>query len=68
MTSLARYLKANELTDAAFALTVGRERSVITKLRHGKASPSLELAFLIERETAGAVPASSWVNASEAAE
>ncbi|PWJ80602.1 DNA-binding XRE family transcriptional regulator [Pseudaminobacter salicylatoxidans] len=51
MTKLAEYLNSIEITDAAFAAKVGCDRSMITKLRAGKATPSLRLAAAISRET-----------------
>lgn len=51
MTKLAEYMATNDLTDAAMAEKVGCDRSMITKLRHGSATPSLPLAIAISRET-----------------
>lgn len=51
MTPLAEHLNAIEVTDAAFAAKVGCDRSMITKLKAGKATPSLRLAAAIGRET-----------------
>lgn len=49
MTPLDAFLKAENITDAAFAKMVGRERSTITKLRLGQSKPSLDLALRIAR-------------------
>lgn len=51
MTRLAEHLSSTETTDAAFAAKVGCDRSMITKIRAGKATPSLRLAAAISRET-----------------
>lgn len=51
MTKLAEYLSATGTTDAALASKVGCDRSMITKIRAGKATPSLNLALAITRET-----------------
>lgn len=55
MTKLAEYLNATGTTDAALAAKVGCDRSMITKIRSGKATPSLPLALAITRETGVAV-------------
>lgn len=60
MTPLAAYMEANNMTDVALAELVKRERSTITKLRLGTASPSLGLAIQIEAITEGNVPVSAW--------
>jgi DNA-binding XRE family transcriptional regulator len=51
MTKLAEHLSASGTTDAALAAKVGCDRSMITKIRAGKATPSLPLALAITRET-----------------
>lgn len=51
MTELAKYISTAGTTDAALAERVGCDRSMITKLRAGKATPSLRLARAISRET-----------------
>lgn len=60
MTPLAAYMESNNMTDAALAELVKRERSTITKLRLGTASPSLGLAIQISEITKGDVPVSAW--------
>lgn len=49
MTPLHAFMLAEKLKDAELAKIVGRDRSTITKLRHGQARPSLELALRIAR-------------------
>ena len=56
MTKLNEWMKSKLIRDAALAELVGCERSMITKLRHGKATPSLPLALAINRETGVAIP------------
>jgi DNA-binding XRE family transcriptional regulator len=51
MTKLAKYLNSTAMTDAALAAKVRCDRSMITKIRAGKATPSLRLAMAINRET-----------------
>lgn len=48
------------MTDAALARAVGRERSTITKIRHGTALPSLDLALKIAALTDGKVPVTAY--------
>lgn len=60
MTPLAAYMDEANLTDAALARAVGRERSTITKLRHGTALPSLDLALKIAALTGGRVPVTAY--------
>lgn len=51
---------AEKMTDRQLAEAVGRERSTITKLRHGKARPSWELANKIARISKGKVPPDAY--------
>lgn len=51
METLAEHLSSAGKTDAALALKVGCDRSMITKIKAGKATPSLPLALAIARET-----------------
>lgn len=59
MSPLAARLSEAEMTDAALALKVGCDRSMITKIKNGQATPSLPLALAISRETG--VPVESLV-------
>lgn len=59
MASLAEYLSEPGRTDAALAAKVGCDRSMINKIKAGKATPSLPLALAISRETG--VPVESLV-------
>ncbi|MGV6876674.1 helix-turn-helix transcriptional regulator [Pseudochelatococcus sp. B33] len=51
MSTLATLLSERGLTDADLAGRVGCDRSMISKIRSGKAIPSLRLALAISRET-----------------
>lgn len=51
MTKLDEYMKTNGLRDQALADLIKCDRSMVTKLRHGTATPSLPLALAINRET-----------------
>lgn len=57
MTALAKYLEHAGKTDAYLASKVGCDRSMITKIRAGTATPSLPLAIAISSETGVAVEA-----------
>lgn len=60
-TALDRYMTANGLKDADFATLIGRDRSMVHRLRHGRVRPSLDVAARIEEVTSGEVPMNSWV-------
>lgn len=51
MNTLSQILSDAGVTDAALAARVGCDRSMITKIRSGRATPSLPLALAITRET-----------------
>ncbi|WP_083783465.1 helix-turn-helix domain-containing protein [Maritimibacter alkaliphilus] len=61
MDSLARYLREGSIRQRVFAEQIGCSSSYLSEILSGRKIPSLTLAFAIERETKGAVPASSWV-------
>ena len=61
MTDLRTYLNETKSKQSALAAAVGVSRGYLSELVGGSKRPSLELAVLIERATAGAVPATSWV-------
>lgn len=70
MNRLAQYLRtdpAARLTQSQQAEIFGISRSYLSEIASGAKRPSLDVAFRIERETGGAVPASSWVSAEAAA-
>jgi DNA-binding XRE family transcriptional regulator len=60
MTKLQSYLVQECLRQGDFAALVGATQATISKLASGTARPSLDLAFAIEKATAGAVPVASW--------
>jgi len=60
-TELDAYLKARNIPDSEFAPLIGRDRSMVSKLRHGRLRPTLDLADAIERATSGVVPIRSWL-------
>lgn len=65
---LAPYLDKAGIGDADFGARIGRDRSMVSKLRRGMLRPTLDLAATIERETAGAVPIKAWVADTRSAE
>jgi len=65
-TPLAHYLDGASISDADFATLIGKDRSIVNKLRNGKLRPTLEVAALIETHTAGAVKMQDWTGLSVA--
>lgn len=53
--TLTDYLTQTNQTATALAAKVGCEVSTITRLAKGERSPSIDLAFRIERATSGVV-------------
>lgn len=65
MSTLSDYLKNNQILQQDFARRIGATQATVSRLAKQSIMPSLTLAVAIERETNGAVPASSWVTLSE---
>jgi transcriptional regulator with XRE-family HTH domain len=61
--TLEEWKRARGLTDEALADLLGIERSSVTKIRRGKASPSLAVIKRIRDLTGGAVTGDEWINA-----
>lgn len=61
MAMLSMYLAETGTTQREFAVRLRTSASYVNELARGLKTPSLELAFAIERETSGAVPAVSWL-------
>lgn len=61
---LDTYLKQSAIGDADFAGLIGRDRSMVSKLRRGVVRPTLDVAAAIERSTDGAVPMQAWADSS----
>lgn len=59
MQKLNEYLSGKKHGD--FAKTLGISGAYLSQILSGKRRPAIDLAFLIERETGGKVPARSWV-------
>lgn len=62
-TPLAAYMEQAGIKDAEFAALIGRERSIVTKIRLGRIKPTVETAVAIENHTSGKVPVRAWVEA-----
>ncbi|WP_413777642.1 helix-turn-helix transcriptional regulator [Thalassovita sp.] len=60
---LSNYLKTSGISQSEFAKRIEVSAPFLSLLIGGRRSPSLSLAFRIETETKGAVPAASWVQA-----
>jgi transcriptional regulator with XRE-family HTH domain len=60
MQTLPDYLSKHGLTQRAFAVRVGVDQSIVSRLCAGRMTPSLDLALRIERETGGAVAPGVW--------
>lgn len=65
MSTLSDYLKSNQILQQDFARRIGATQATVSRLAKHAMMPSLTLAVAIERETNGAVPASSWVSVDE---
>lgn len=50
-----------KIGDAEFALLIGKDRSLVNRLRRGDVRPTLEVAAKIEAVTNGEVPMQAWV-------
>ena len=61
MSNLSSFLESNGISQRKFAGEIDVDPSIVSRLCKKLMRPSLELAFVIERQTGGAVPASSWV-------
>jgi DNA-binding transcriptional regulator YdaS (Cro superfamily) len=61
-TPLAAYMQRKEIGDAEFALLIGKDRSLVNRIRRGEVRPTLEVAAQIESHTAGEIPMQAWVS------
>ena len=58
---LGVYLRMNNISDTAMARAVGTNFNTIVLLATGKQSPSLALAYEMERITKGCIPMEAWL-------
>jgi DNA-binding transcriptional regulator YdaS (Cro superfamily) len=59
-TPLSSYMQQTGVDDAAFAALIGKDRTVVNRIRRGLVRPTLEVAAEIEAKTNGAVTMQSW--------
>lgn len=64
---LKSWLEAANVTQAELARRLGYDPSNMGKLLKGLIRPTLDMAFRIEGQTGGVIPASAWVQQDEAA-
>jgi len=62
-TPLATYMRSERLNDADFAALIGKDRSLVNRIRRGEVRPTLDVAAQIESLTNGAVPMQAWIAA-----
>ena len=62
ITPLASYMARKEIGDADFAALIGKDRSLVNRLRRGAVKPTFEVAAQIEAQTGGEVPMQAWVS------
>lgn len=55
-------MERKKIGDAEFAVLIGKDRSLVNRLRRGAARPTLEVAAQIEAVTGGVVPMQAWVD------
>lgn len=58
---LADFLNQSQLTDEAFAASVGISQSQVSRLKRGVSQPSWDTVAAIERATSGEVTASDFL-------
>lgn len=57
---LKAWMEANGKTDSDVAVLVGRDRSIVSRLRRDELRPTAELMERIAEATAGAVMPNDW--------
>lgn len=62
-TPLAAYMQSKKIGDAEFASLIGKDRSLVNRIRRGEVRPTLDVAAAIEAQTDGAIPMQAWVDA-----
>lgn len=56
-------MERHGLGDAEMAMLIGKDRSVVNRIRRGDVRPTLDVAAQIEVKTNGEVPMQAWVEA-----
>jgi len=54
-------MERHGLGDAEMAMLIGKDRSVVNRIRRGDVRPTLDVAAQIEASTNGEVPMQAWV-------
>lgn len=63
---LRQFLSAHHVQDRQFAAAIGCERSFVSRLRRGRAAPSVALIARIRLATNGVVTGEEWIAAVQA--
>lgn len=62
--TLESFMKREQMSDADLAARIGKDRTLVNRLRRGLVKPTLEVASQIEAITDGEISMQSWVDAS----
>ena len=62
--ALREWMASERVSGRDLCKRIGCSHEYLSHLRRDKATPGLALAFAIERESRGAVPARAWVSSS----
>jgi DNA-binding transcriptional regulator YdaS (Cro superfamily) len=62
-TPLQTFMDREKIGDADFAALIGKDRTLVNRLRRGLVRPTLDVASQIETVTKGEIPMQSWVDA-----
>lgn len=60
-TPLASYMDRHKFNDADIASLIGKDRTLVNRIRRGIVRPTLEVAADIEAKTGGEIPMQAWV-------
>lgn len=58
-------MERKNIGDAEFAILIGKDRSLVNRLRRGDVRPTLDVAAKIEELTGGEIPMQAWVEQDE---
>lgn len=62
-TLLDAFMKREKIADADLAARIGKDRTLVNRLRRGLVRPTLEVASQIEAVSNGEITMQSWVDA-----
>jgi len=60
-TELDSFMKSKGVSDAELAALIGKDRTLVNRLRRGLVRPTLDVAARIEAVTSGEIKMQSWV-------